>query len=152
MVNRSLIIFFIFCLFCNAGYSSELLREEAFNHYNEGLRQQVAGDFKNALTNYQRALIIDKNSLCRKFILNNTGLMYIEQGKAQEAELAFKDALALDTNYDTAAFNLSLLYLKMAKHYKETGDEKMASDYFEKAFAYYSDKTFIVEGEKQYSE
>jgi len=149
MIGRTPIVLFIIILFCGIVYGSELFYEEAVGRYNEGVRAQKARDFYSAQTSYQKSIIIDKGTRCKKYIFNNLGVLYIENGQVAKAEIAFREALRLDPDYKTAASNIALLYLKLAISYKDKGDTTRALDNFEKAFSYYPSRTFIIEGEKE---
>jgi len=148
MIGRISIILFLILLFSGLGYTAELLFEEAFNNYNEGVMAQKMRNFYSAETSYQKSIIIDRGTKCKKYIFNNLGLIYIERGDTAKAEFAFKEALRLDPDYTIAASNLTLLYLKLAVAYKDRGDMKKALEIFQKAFSHYPTKTFIMEEEK----
>jgi len=145
MNNRILIILFLICLFCNLAFGAELLSEEAIGYYNDGVRAQKKGDLYNADINYQKSILLDVD--CKKFVLNNYGLIHASKGQMQKAEIAFKEALKIDPDYNAAIFNLSLLYLKISKLSKDRGDVRKALDYLEKAFYHFPKKSFIMEGE-----
>jgi tetratricopeptide (TPR) repeat protein len=148
MINKSIIILFLICLFCNPSYGSKLLSEEALNYYNEGVRAQMRDDLYDAEINYQKAILLDTN--CKKFVFNNYGVIYAYRGETEKAESAFKEALKIDPDYHVATSNLSLLYLKLSMFYKNKGDVKRAFDNLEKAFCYihYREEPFIIEEEK----
>ncbi len=143
MIGKSLVILFLVCLFCNSTYGSELLVEEAFNHYREGLKAQKMGDFYNAQTNYQKSILLDAKY--KKYIFNNLGVLHTSKGEMKEAEIKFKEALKIDPYYNVAIVNLSILYFKLSIFYKNKGDTKKALENLEKAFYYYPEKTFILE-------
>ena len=145
MNNRTLIIFFLISSFCYLAYGSELLSEEAIGYYNDGVKAQKSGDFYNADINYQKSILLDVD--CKKFVFNNYGVMYAEKEDMQRAETAFKEALAIDPDYNAVILNLSLLYLKISKISKDRGDVRKALDYLEKAFYNYPKKSFIIEEE-----
>ena len=149
MVIKLLMALVFVCSFCDLSYASELLADEAYVHFNEGVRAQISGDYRAAQTSYQRALLMYEETPCRKFILNNSALMYIEQGRTDDAEFCFKQAIRLDPNYDNAVFNLALLYLKLAVHYKQQGDTAKAMEYLDRAFEFHSERSFIMEEEKE---
>ncbi|MGD9014817.1 MAG: tetratricopeptide repeat protein [Candidatus Omnitrophota bacterium] len=149
MIARTSIILVLILLFSGLGYAAELLSEEAFNHYNEGVRAQKMRNFYRAQTSYQKAIILDRSTQCKKFIFNNLGVIYAERGEVTKAELAFKEALKLDPDYQTAAFNLTRMYLKLAVAYKDRGNRNKSLEFFEKAFSYYPTKAFIIEEEKK---
>ncbi|MFC1657922.1 hypothetical protein ACFL1D_00905 [Candidatus Omnitrophota bacterium] len=149
MIKETLIALSVLVLLPCVVHGSELLSEEALNYYNEGVKAQRMGDFYSAETSYQKTMIIDKSSKCKKSIFNNMGLMNLKRGEAARAEMAFKEALKLDPEYKTAASNLALLYLKLALSYKDRGNTIKALENFEKAFAYYPQKDFVIEGEKK---
>ena len=150
MISKALIILFLICLFCNPAYASKLLSEQGLDYYNEGVKAQRMGDLRNAQTNYQKAILLDAKY--NKFILNNSGIIYANGGDIQKAELAFKEALRIDPDYHVPAFNLSLLYLRLAVYYKENGDTKEALKNLEQAFYCYPKKSYIIEEEKYIEE
>ncbi len=140
MVNKSLTILFLLCLFYSPAYGSELLSEEASNYYYGAVKAQGKGDFYNAEVNYQKCILLDTGY--KKFAFNNYGVMYANKGDMSKAEFAFKEALRIDPGYKAPAFNLSLLYLKMSISCKSS--TKMF-DYIKKAYRYYPEKSFIIE-------
>jgi tetratricopeptide (TPR) repeat protein len=56
-------------------------------------------------------LLVDPyNPDWKKFILNNQGIMYAQQGDLEKAEAAFNEALKIDPEYETAKLNLGFIY------------------------------------------
>jgi len=150
MLKKYLIILFFIALSCKLAYSSELLSKEALTHYNEGVRAQMRGDFDTAKVSYQKSVLL--GAKYKKFALNNFGIICANRQESDKAEAAFKEALEIDPAYQVAAFNLSLLYLKLSISYKDKGDTKRALDYLELALSYYPEKSFIMEKEKEETE
>ena len=48
-------ILLLLALFCNRGYATELMAEEAINYYNQGVKEQRMRNYYQAQTNYQKA-------------------------------------------------------------------------------------------------
>jgi len=146
MISKSVFILFFIFLLCNIVFGSGLFSEKAIGYYNEGVRAQKRGDFYTAQMNYQKSILLGISY--KKFVFNNMGVLYANLQDTGRAETTFKEALMIDPNYDTVAYNLSLLYLKLSIFYKENGDVKNALENLEKAFYYHPKKSYIIEEEK----
>ena len=113
MFRKASFLLFVFLLVIGSSYAGELASGEAVNYYNDGVKAQQSGNFTDAFTNYQKVLILSPSDTnLRKFILNNTGVIYAREGDLAVAEDAFKEALILDPNYTTAHLNLTFIYYK----------------------------------------
>ena len=120
-------MFFAALFFADFSYAEGLASKEAINYYNEGVEQQAMGNFVDALTAYQKTIILAPHDLTyKKFILNNTGVMHVTQGDLEGAEEAFLKALDMDPDYLPANLNLSLIYYTK-------GDRLRSIEYFLKA-------------------
>lgn len=94
-------------------YAGELVAKEAVNYYNEAVKAQKAANFAVADINYQKTLLLDpNNSKWKKFITNNYGVMYAQQGNLEKAEASFNEVLKIDPNYQPAKLNLGYIYEK----------------------------------------
>ncbi len=122
-------------------YAGEVVQGQALKYYNEGLKAQKSGDFDNAKTAYQKAIILAEGA--RKDVIkatyNNFGVMYVNMEDWEAAAQSFSDALSIDPDYKEANFNLGILYAKM-------GEAEKALGYWSKAL----DKTnsYILDSEK----
>jgi len=141
------IFFSIFIVLISFGfcYAGELFYEEVLNNYNEGVRAQKRNDFRQAMTGYQKALLLMGTAELnyKKSIFNNIGVLYAERGNLEDAQTAFIEALKIDPSYKQANFNLGIIYVKLGK-------TKEALKYLQKM----SGRTdiFIVEEEKRLEE
>ena len=133
---------FIVLISLGPSYAGELLYEEAANHYNAGVQAQKKGDFKQAMSDYQKALLLigPSERHYNKFILNNIGVMYAELGTLENAEAAFLEALRIDPDYKEANFNLGIIYVKI-------GNIKEAFKYWQKLSG--RPEVFILQDEQR---
>lgn len=140
-MSRKLIMCVILLVIPVFVFAGELLYQDALERYNNGLKEQQAGRFENAESEYKRALMLmgPQAGQLEKYVLNNAGLMAVHNGDFESAESCFLSALQIDPRYKTAASNLGLLYLRK-------GDSAKALEVWSKLFNL-PDK-FIVEGEK----
>jgi tetratricopeptide (TPR) repeat protein len=124
-------------------WANELVFETGVDHYNDGVKAQKKGDLEAAFSEYQKAYILfgSQESTYSKFILNNTAVMYAQQGNFANAEELFLQALSIDPDYKQANFNLGMLYAKK-------GQCTRALQYFTKALN--SPGNFMVEDEKEF--
>jgi len=91
--------------------AGELAAKQAVNYYNDAVKDQKACNIAEANANYQKVLLVDPyNPDWKKFILNNQGIMYAQQGDLEKAEAAFNEALKIDPEYETAKLNLGFIY------------------------------------------
>jgi len=144
MPKKILFLFFIALFFVNFSYAQSLGATEVVNYYNDGVKAQEAGNLRDAFTAYQTALLIaPEDPAYRKFIYNNTGVIYARRGDLETARKMFMEALDIDPNYMKANLNLALLYYKR-------GNKAMAAEYFMKAYNFDIDSlkptVFIMEG------
>jgi len=138
--KRLLCLFLILsasCGFCHAG---EGFREYGVDYYNEAVAAQKKGDFMQAMSGYQKALLTlgSKDSDYIKKIYNNVAVIYAQENDFQNAEAAFLSALDIDPKYKQANFNLGVLYAKQ-------GNSEKALEYWAKA----TDRpdVFVIEDE-----
>ncbi|MCF7887206.1 MAG: tetratricopeptide repeat protein [Candidatus Omnitrophica bacterium] len=116
---------FLFTFSCYAG---ELMYPEAYSRYNEGVAAQQKGRFAEAITYYNTALLYaPANQQLQKFVANNIGAGYCDQGRLNQAERYLRKALRIDPKYKNALMNLGILYDMKGKH-------SIALEYWLKAF------------------
>jgi len=111
-IKRLFLFFALFLCYglCQAG---ELISKEAASYYNEGVKAQKASNFGEAEINYQKTLLLDPyNTDWEKFIINNRGIMYAQDGDLKKAEAAFNRALKIDPDYTVPKLNLGFIYEK----------------------------------------
>jgi|GEM_PF-7098322 len=114
---------------CTLGHAEEMM-SEALTHYIEALQAQRDGKFEKAIDLYKKAALIDgENSRWTKFVANNIGVIYMEQGKLDEAEASIERALKIDPDYTAAKMNLGLIYSKR-------GDKCKATEYWLKILGF----------------
>jgi len=140
MVFRNIVFLFLaLVVFGNFSYAGELASKEAMNYYNEGIQAQKSGNFEAAIIAYQKALLLGVGDIkYQKFIINNIGVIHANNGDLENAEAAFEEALSIDPNYETAVFNLGLIYDKEP-------DKIKAMQYWLKVLEKFKPKDFIVE-------
>ena len=82
----------------SASWANELVFETGVEHYNDGVKAQKKGDLEAAFSEYQKAYILfgPQESTYSKFILNNTAVMYAQQGNFANAEELFLQVLSID--------------------------------------------------------
>jgi len=133
----------IFFILGNLAYAGELTAKETMNYYNEGLQAQKKGNLEAAITAYQKALLLGvKDIKYEKFILNNLGVIYAKSGDLENAKAALNEALSIDPNYESAMFNLGLIYDKEP-------DKVKAMEYWLKILDKFKLKDFIVEEQQK---
>ena len=148
MAKKIIIMLFILYFSYGVTYGSELMTIEALNHYNEGAEAQAKNDLKKAKMAYQIAILIDREGKYKKFVFNNTAIMYLNANDIKRAEYYFNEALKVDPDYEVAKSNLCLLYLKLAMTYKKQNKNQKALNSLSKAYRYFSKDSFILEGKK----
>jgi tetratricopeptide (TPR) repeat protein len=146
-VRKMLFLFLSILFLYNFSFAQGMASGEAVNYFNQGVRWQRDGDLRAARAAYDKARLTDPNNLnLRKFILNNTGVMYLKQRELKKAEEAFRAALNIDPNYKPAQFNLGLVY-------DLQGDRLKALEYWVKIFKIKIEeqkpKDFILEEEQK---
>lgn len=88
------------------------LREEAISYRTQGYEAQRRGDHASALSLYQKSAALDPNYPTP---LNDMGVILEEQGRLEDAEQAYRQALNLNPSYLEAHANLAMLYERMGK-------------------------------------
>lgn len=76
-------------------------------YYAKGVDYFDKGDYKNAVTNYDKAIERDPKDI---YSYNNRGLTYINLGDYDRAIADFNKAMELDPNYDKPYYNRALAY------------------------------------------
>lgn len=84
-----------------------LLEENALEYRQKGYQAQKAGMLQEALNFYQKALLIGPPSAA---VFNDLGVVYEMLAQIDNAKKAYLQAVAIDSNYGKAYFNLALLY------------------------------------------
>ena len=114
---------------CTLLHAEEMM-SEALTHYIEALQAQRDGKLEKAIDLYKKTALIDgENSRWAKFVSINIGVIYMEQGKLDEAEASFEKALKIDPEYTAAKMNLGLIYSKR-------GDKCKATEYWLKVLGF----------------
>jgi tetratricopeptide (TPR) repeat protein len=145
MVLKKIAFFalFIFLILGTRSYAGELVAKEAMNYYNEGVQAQKKGSLETAISAYHKALLLGvKDIKYEKFILNNLGVVYAQNGDLENAKVALNEALSIDPNYESAMLNLGLIYDKEP-------DKVKAIEYWLKVFDKIKPKDFIVEEQQK---
>lgn len=113
MSSKLLLCLMALCIPVSA-FAGQMLYTDAVEAYNNALKEQRAGNYEKSLADYKRALMLmspDEQGF-RKFVLNNSALMALNQGETDQAEVLWQQALELDPKYKLAAENLGLLYVR----------------------------------------
>jgi tetratricopeptide (TPR) repeat protein len=147
MILRKILLISSISLFFNLSYAGELVSRQRINYYNEGVRAQKTGDFNQAATAYQKALLLaSEDPDYQKRISNNLGVIYAQQGDFAKAEAMFNEILGRDQNYKPVLYNLGLIYYMQE-------DKDTALEYWVKYFSIDLDnpnaKNFIIEQEQK---
>jgi len=87
--------------------------------YNMAWAYYSKKEYKNALTNYQKALQVDPMTTLRPQIEKNIGRIYYDQGNTPEAIFHLKKAVELDSSLFDAYYLLGQSYLR-SKDYKNS--------------------------------
>jgi len=142
ITRRTLGIVLVMMFATMTSYAGEIVREHAVKYYNEGLKAQKSGNFDNAKTAYQKAIMLaegDRKDIIRA-IYNNFGVIYVNAGNWEAAARSFSEALSIDPDYKEANFNLGILYAKM-------GEAEKALVYWSKALN--KTNSYILDSEKE---
>ena len=106
----SLTLGFLF-LISNFSFAQDLLKPDAIERYNEGVKLQRGSNYEQAEGLYQKALLLDPTSArLQKLVANNRGVIYAKKGKLEKAEKYFKEALKIDPDFKMAKLNLGFIY------------------------------------------
>ena len=124
MASKKIAFLLLFLLSLNilepASAGLDPMRTIALDYYYEGFRAIRQGNFLDARTAYQKALLVGiRNHNYKKIALNNMGVIYALNGNIKMADRAFKSALAIDPNYILAKINQKILYRKAKADLKE---------------------------------
>ena len=96
--------------------------EKAMEAYNKGQNAYKAGDLKEAIKHYKKALSIDAEFV---FAWDNLGRTYRELNKLDKAIEAYEKSLAIDMHNRTALMNMAVAYShkkdfpNVIKYYKQ---------------------------------
>ncbi len=140
------LIILLLCFVTCAGYAQSAAQGEAQLYFNEGVSAQQSGDADGAYTLYQKTIYI--NPAYKKFVLNNWGVYWAEEGDYAQAELFLKQAVDLDPRYVLAINNLSLVYMKLSQFHERKKDIHEAFRYLKLASDLFSSQQFALEPEK----
>ena len=99
----------------SSAISAHTLREEAVTYRAQGYEAQQRGDKGGALALYQKAAALDPTYPTP---YNDVGVLLEEQGRVEEAERSYLQALALEPNCLEAHANLAMLYERTAQKEK----------------------------------
>ncbi len=109
-------------------------------HYNnKAMGYLVAGEYVDALRYLVKAINLQPEV---SYFWNNLGSLYRRAGNLQAAEKAYLTALSENSGDLTA-------YSNLARYYKETGDEKLAAYFEQKAHYYRMQNPYYVYGLSQ---
>jgi tetratricopeptide (TPR) repeat protein len=94
-------------------------------YFNLGLAEEALGNIDGAITNLEKAYVLDRSNINYAF---NLGRLYQQRGKGDDnksAEILFKNALSINDKEINTHFYLGLLYEK-------NGDKNKAIDEYQK--------------------
>jgi tetratricopeptide (TPR) repeat protein len=118
----ALILLLVFPVFSSFG--GEITKGDARAYREEGYKAQSMGDFKTALSDYQKAVETDPNYF---EAINDLGVAYEAAGDNDKAVEMYKRALKIKDDYLPAYSNLAFFYEKQ-------GDVKEASYFWRKRY------------------
>ena len=87
--------------------------------FNGGLSYYYAGDFRLALDEYDKSLLLDPQY---QDAYNNRGLAYYELGQYQSARWDYDEAIRLDSHESRTYYNRGLLYYKLGQYERAIED------------------------------
>ncbi|MBM3245556.1 MAG: hypothetical protein FJZ15_07195 [Candidatus Omnitrophica bacterium] len=103
----------LFLLCSNPSFAGELIGLEAAKYFDEGVKAQKGGELESAIISYHKVLVVDPNNRdWQKYIANNLGVIYAQEGGYRIAEDYFNKALTIDPLFNTAKLNLGFIYDK----------------------------------------
>ena len=108
-------------------------------HNNLGVILQKLGKFQEAQASYRQAVRINPDYAIAH---NNLGNSLKELGKYQAAESSYKQAITINPDYSEAYYNLGVLYLDMARNFKELKQINEAVKYFKEALKVHPEDSF----------
>ena len=111
----------------------------AIAHNNLGVILQKLGKFQEAQASYRQAVTINPDYAIAH---NNLGNSLKELGKYQAAESSYKQAITINPDYSEAYYNLGVLYLDMARNFKELKQINEAVKYFKEALKVHPEDSF----------
>lgn len=112
LLGAKIFLLFIMLLLCyNPLYAQGLTAKEAVNYFNQAVKAQEEGNYSEAKVAYKKTALLDPyNPEWQKFIGNNMGIIYVQEGNLEQAEAAFDAVLNIDPDYQPAKLNLGLVY------------------------------------------
>jgi len=111
MLNKkSFFAAMIMLTFFGLAFAEPIMKDEAVNSFNEGVKQQRMGNYAAAGAAYQKAVYMDPGVELKKMAFNNLGAMLAKEEDFQGAETVFLQALDIDPGYKSALANLGYMY------------------------------------------
>jgi Flp pilus assembly protein TadD len=98
------------CVLNSIAFAEQIMREDAILSFNEGVKQQLMGNYANAAAAYQKAVFMNPGPEIKKRALNNLGAMLAKDGDFQGAHDAFLQAIDIDPGYKSPLANLGYMY------------------------------------------
>jgi tetratricopeptide (TPR) repeat protein len=114
-MNRRVTLFLLAIVFCfyGAAFCGDLIAKQAEFYFNEGVKEQKAGNYEKSETSYAKVALVDPyNAKWQAMIVNNRGVMMLSKGDMPGAEQCFNTALSIDPNFRPAKLNLGFIYEK----------------------------------------
>jgi tetratricopeptide (TPR) repeat protein len=106
----NLSVFFIVAL--TAFTSAQVMKKEAVQPFNDGLKKSLAGDYKEALADFQTALAADKDYR----IYYQIGFAQMKLNNMDEAIKNFNSSIAANPEFDAAYDDLGNVYYSQGKY------------------------------------
>ena len=91
----------------------------------EAMKQSNNGELDDAVVTYDNAVKATEDPLEKSILLKNKAVLYVNDGKYDEALTVAKESETLNQNADTAQF--------IALIYEKKGDKQKAIEYYQKA-------------------
>lgn len=101
---------FIIFVVTGVALAGEQASKEAVYYYNEGVDRQQKGDYSEAMSFYNKTMLLNPDFEYLRYIQNNVGVIYARIKDAETAEKFFNEAIATDKNYRAPGLNLGLVY------------------------------------------
>ena len=107
--------------------------KRAYVYYRDGLSAQNAGDYAEALENYEESLKLEESPFDRSETLKNMAIIYMSNGDEDLALATYQRALDQNSNQPSCLKNMGLIYEKRGRTAQEAGLQDEADRLFDRA-------------------
>jgi tetratricopeptide (TPR) repeat protein len=118
--------------------------KEAFVYYRDGMSAQAAGEYAEALENYEEALTLEEDPNDRSYILYNMGLIHASNGEHEQALTYYHQALDLNPRMPQALNNVAVIYHYRGDRALEAGDAEASEAWFDQAAEFWKQAVQIA--------